>query len=556
MRQRAGEILFLALVLSVLAGVTYALAPAGLRSNEEGVSQVQTKNFALNGSREIGWPGFGLGYEANDLAGPGGFFESRDGRLFAETPPLFPWLASLFYPFFGERAVDFTPILFVFLSALVLGLILDEVMPRGLFYYSLLAAFLFASPVFLQGLLFSGMALALFLIMLALWLLVSHFVDRPSGWKLLGASFLVGASVIVRHECMPVALSLYLGSAMVLIVQRRRTDLWIILAGGVSCLAALALHDVALHGRFPGPYLQVFLPFYALSPIRVAALGGSLSVSLVLIVLSRREGIEPLRKAVLSTLAVILVFGAVLLTAARITVSHLMALFPAVLFVFYGIPDRLERLKNREGTLEGILAATVVVCLVLSAAIVRPGTWIVFSAWLPTVPFVILLLAMERKVMFASGGMYVVLAFFCGVACVNGIQESQDKILKNKEYNASRIAFLEKHTSAGDAILFYDTGSLEHAGPLFFDRVFLLVKSPGDPERFVRRLRERGIDGIYAWTLNPMDIEGFNPYGETSPPVFPLPQGSESCCSGSCKEKSFYLVRLDTRAVSSTGAGW
>jgi hypothetical protein len=321
-------------------------------------------------------------------------------------------------------------------------------------------------------------------------------------------------------------------------------DLCAVLAGGAFSMAALVLHDVVLHGRFPGPYLQVVLPLYALSPIRVVALGGALAASCVLFILSRRERIGPIRKAILSTLAVITVFSAVLLTAARFSVSHLMALFPAVLFVFYGIPGRAERLKEGKGTFEGVLAGTVVICLVLGAAILRPGEWVVWSAWLPTVPFVILLLALERDRIFARGsGMYVVLAFFCGVAFVNGIQASRDGFLMHKGYNAARIEFLQKHSAAGDAILFDDPSSMEHAGPLFFDRVFLVVKSPGDRQRLARELSGKGIGRAYAWTVIPWEAEGYNPYMEF-PPAFPFAPGS--CCSGTCRERNFYLVRLDT----------
>jgi hypothetical protein len=162
MTNRTGEIIFLAVILAVLAGGMYILAPAGLDTNEEGVQYVQMKNFALNGSLEITGPAQRLGFKPADAAGRNGFLGVRDGRLYAATPPLFPWVASLFYPFFGDRAVEFTPILFVFLSALILGLILDRVMPRGFLYYFLLAAFLLGSPVLLQGWLFSGMAFALF----------------------------------------------------------------------------------------------------------------------------------------------------------------------------------------------------------------------------------------------------------------------------------------------------------------------------------------------------------------------------------------------------------
>jgi len=555
MKANPGENLFLVVVLTTLAGLFYFLAPPGLASNEEGVYYVQMKNFAFSGSFEIMSPAQSLGFEPADVTGTRGLFGAGDGRLYAVTPPFFPWLASLFYPLFGEKVVDFMPILFVFLSALVLGLILDRLMWRGLLFWFLLSAFLFGSPVLMQGFEFSGMALALLLIVSALWLLVSHFGDHPSAVKLFGASFLMGASALVRMECMLIAISFCVCAAMVFVSQKRMKELWTVLAGFVCSLALVCLHDAVLHGRFPGPYMQLYLPFYALSPIRVAALGGSLALSFVLLSLSLREGIGLVRKAVLSILSVILVFSAVLLTAAKISVSHLMAFFPAVLLVFYGVPGRLERLKKGEGTLEAILAATVVFCLVFGAAILRPGSWIVFSAWLPMVPFAILLIALERKVIFAARGMYIVLAFFCGVAFVNGIQESKSRVLKYKDYNAARIAFLEKHTSAGDAILFGDNASMEHAGPLFFDRVFLVTGSPGDQELLVRRLRERGIDGIYAWTVNPLHIKSFNPYGGEAPPTFPFPPGSKSCCSGSCKERNYYLVRFDARAVLSPGPG-
>jgi hypothetical protein len=555
MTRKPGETLFLIVVLAALAGLYYLLVPPGLASNEEGVHYVQMKNFAVSGSFEIKSPAQSLGFESADVTGMRGLLEARDGRLYATPPPLFPWVASLFFPVFGERTVDFAPILFVFLSALVLGLILDRVMQRDFLYWLLLAAFLLGSPVLMQGFQFSGMALALLLIVSALLLLMSHFGDYPSAVKLFGATILLGASALVRMECMLIALSFCVSATTVFVFQKRMKELWTILAGGIFGSAVFVLHDVLLHGHFPGPYLQMYLPFYALSPIRIAALGGSLALSFVLIILSLREGIGPVRKAVLSILSVILVFSAVLLTAARISIAHLMALFPAVLFVFYGVPDRLERLKKGEGTLEAILAAMVIVCLAFGAAILRPGSWIVLSVWPPMVPFVILLIALERKVIFAARGMYLVLAFFCGVAFVNGIQESKDRILKYKDYNAARIVFLEKHTSAGDAIVFGDTGSMEHAGLLFFDRVFLLSKNPGDPERFARRLSERGVDRIYAWTANPLGIKGFNPYGGEAPPAFPPPPGSKSCCGGSCKERNFYLVRLDTRAVLSTGAG-
>ena len=154
----------------------------------------------------------------------------------------------------------------------------------------------------------------------------------------------------------------------------------------------------------------------------------------------------------------------------------------------------------------------------------------------------------ERKTLFAAPGMTAVLAFFCGVAFVNGMQETREHILKYKDYNAARVAFLEKHTLAGDAIIFQDSGNMEHAGPLFFDRVFLLLKGPEDRERIARMLHARGVAGIYEWTVNPLGIETYNPYASEKPPAYPLPPWARRCCGGSCEERRYYLVRLETGA--------
>ena len=221
MTRKPGETLFLIVVLAVLAGSFYVLVPPGLASNEEGVHYVQMKNFALNGTLGITGPGQRLGFEAGDVAGSRSLFEAREGKLYAVTPPLFPWIASLIFPLFGERTVDFTPILFVFLSTLVLAATLDRMMQRGVFYYLLLAAFLLGSPVLMQVSQFSGMALALLLIVSALWLLASHFGDHPSAVKLFGAAFLMGVSALVRMECMLIVLSFCVSATMVFVSQKR-----------------------------------------------------------------------------------------------------------------------------------------------------------------------------------------------------------------------------------------------------------------------------------------------------------------------------------------------
>ena len=558
MKANPGENLFLVVVLTTLAGLFYFLASPGLATNEEGVLYVQMKNFVVSGSFEITSPAQSLGFEPADVTGMRGHLEARDGRLYAIAPPLFPWVASLFYPLVGERAVDFTPILFVCLSALVLGVTLDRVMPRGVLYYLLLAAFLAGSPALLLAYKFSGQSLALCMIVAGLFLLVRHFgAESSNRGTLAGSSFLAGAAVLAGFEFLFVAVSLLLAAGAVFSIQKRWTDLASVAAGAALALAVLVLHDSILQGGFPGPYLRKMLPYYQISGIRSAVFAGCFIVSGALFAAARREGLAPFLRALFTVLPVVLLLVTVSLTAARITVSHLMAVFPAVLFCFYGLPGRIERLLKGEGALEAILAGTVILCLILGAAIHRPNPGMILAVWLPLVPFVVLLLAVEhRRIFDDSRGMYVVLLLFGGVALLNNLQEVRSNVWTYKDYNARRIEFLRQHTSTGDAVLFYDTASMEHAGPLFFERVFLVAARPGEQEGYARQLADRGIARAYAWTFDPFrDVRGFDPYAHEAMQRFPMLSKRGSCCGGTCRERYFYFIRLDTGADRSSGNG-
>ncbi len=558
MKPRTGETIFLLAALAALAGLCLIAAPPGLHSNDEGARYVQMRNFAETGTLEIAWPGYRFGFGAEDLAGQGGQFESRDSRIFAITPPLFPWIASLFYPLAGERAVDVAPILFVFLSALLLGVTLDRVMPRGVLYYLLLAAFLAGSPALLLAYKFSGQSLALCMIVAGLFLLTRHFgAGTRSRLHLAGSAFLAGAAVTASPEFLFAAGSFLLAAGAIFSMQKRWEDLAAIAAGAALALAVLVLHDSILQGGFPGPYLRQMLPYYKVSGIRIAVFAGCLVVAGALYAASRKEDLSPFLRALLAVLPVVLLLVTVSLTAARITVSHLMAVFPAVLFVFYGLPGRIERLLNREGALEAILAGTVILCMILGAVIQRPDLKRVLAVWLPLVPFVILLLGAEhRRIFDESKGMYVVLLLFSGVALLNNLQEVRSNLWIYKDYNARRIEFLRQHTPAGAAVLFYDAASMEHAGPLFFERVFLVAARPGDQERFNRQLAGRGIGRAWAWTLDPFrDVRGFDPYAHESMQQFPMLSRRGPCCGGTCRERYFYLIRLDTGADRSSGNG-
>ena len=544
-----GETLFLLVLFLALAVLYSTLPPLGLQSNTEGARYVQMKNFHLNGSLAIPYPGEALGFAVTDFVRDRFFFETRDGALRTILPPFFSWFSSFFYPLFGDRVVHLLPLLALFLALVVLGRALGKVMDRGPLYFVLLMIFI-VSPVSWHIFGFSEHTSAVFLLVGGLYFLTRYFSMAASPVDLFLASLLTGVSVFVMPEFFIALAAFTLSCAVVLARERKWRDLALLCLGGLLPIVARALHEQMLYGSVPGLYLAFELRQFALSPARILVLLVVLCVPGVLVTVAGRAVLRPAFKSGFYFTTSLALIGGMAALSSRIALSDLLAFFPMVFLVFYGIGERLDHwLAAGEGSLGLVLTTTVFFCLAGGAIVTLRGAGSTGELLLPVVPCVVLLLGLEREMIFRYRGMYMILALLVLIGVVNGYAPAKGHYGASL-YNAERVAFIRSNTADSDVIVFGDRGSMEHAGPLFFDRVFLIAGREEGLRNILGRLRDRGIDLCHLWTIDRSMVFRFgNPYSEDRKEVFPLPGGSGG-------RSGFSLIRMDVgRAIEELEKG-
>lgn len=543
------ETLFLLVLFSALAVLFVTLPPLGLQSNTEGARYIQMKNFAMHGSLAIPYPGDALGFGAAEFIQTPFFFETGDGELRTILPPFFSWLTSNFYPLFGERVVHFLPLLSLFFALIVMARTLGQVTERGPFYFVLLLIFL-ASPVLWHIFGFTEHTTAVFLFVGGLYFLTRYFSKANSAADLFLASLLTGASVFVMPGFVIALAAFTLSNAIVLVRERKWRDLSLVFLGGLLPVFARALHEQLLYGSVPGLHLALELRQFALSPARILVLLAVLCVPGVFVAVAGRAALKPAVKSGFYFMASLAVLGGIAALFSRIDRSDLLAFFPMVFLVFYGIGERLDHwLAAGEGSLGLVLTTTVFFCLAGGVIVTFRGAGPAGELLLPVVPCVVLLLGLERKWIFRYRGMYMILALFMLIGVVNGYAPAKNNYGASL-YNADRVAFIRSNTADGDVIVFGDRGAMEHAGPLFFERVFLIAGREEGLRDIMGRLRDRGIDLFHLWTMDRFMVFRFgNPYSEDRKEVFPLPRGSGG-------RSGFSLIRVDVgRAIEGLEKG-
>jgi hypothetical protein len=131
---------------------------------------------------------------------------------------------------------------------------------------------------------------------------------------------------------------------------------------------------------------------------------------------------------------------------------------------------------------------------------------------LAIVPFVIVFVAAEEKRIFGAKPVWVLLAGFLLASTGFGLRGLKNDVWRFVKYNAQRVEFLKQHTASGDVVVFAGNRLMEHAGPLFFERVYLVAGDSSELAEIEGRLRSRGAATYYYWTPNP----GFRPPGGAS----------------------------------------
>lgn len=521
-----GDTIFFLALFVVLTGLFFTLPPLGLHSNEEGVNFIQMKNFVLNGSLSIPYPAGKIGFGVNDLVGKFGFLKSKGGDLRATTPPLFPFLTSLFHPLFGDRVVHLLPLLFLYLTTILLGRTLGLVMKKGFPYYLLLVAFL-GSPAFLYIFGFSAVTAALFLEAVALYLLVRYYKVKPSLVCLFGSSFAIGATLFFEPGWILMVTVWTVSGVLILSLKGKAREAFFFAVGAVAIVALWVVLEVILYGTFPGPYLQLLASLFVLSPRRGLVFFVALVLSALLLFLPGRKSLPSSLKWG-SWIAVIFLFAcAVLLTSAKMIFVPFILLFPAFLSLFYVLPGQIEEVGQGKSPLGFLLTAAAVLFLILRLTMQVNTPFLIPAIFPAVIPLAVVLMGLDQKRIFASKVMVGLLVLAIAVSITGGYKMARDNFVKYTDYNAGRVAFLEETTEYGGVVVFDATPFMEHAGPLFFDRIYLVVHQEGDFERIVKTLKGCGIDHLYLWTVNPPCADRFgNPYNAGSVWTFAMPRSS------------------------------
>ena len=551
MKHHFGEKILFLIVAAALTGLFFTLPPLGLYSNEEGVKYVQMKNFALHGTLEIPYPGEKLGLGPEVLVKGGGFFSLRDGKIQTLCAPLFPYLASLFYPVFGDRAIHVLPLVFLLLSVAVLSRALALVMERKALYYLLLVAFLLGSPVFLFLFGFSENTAVVFLVTVALYFLVRHDRWSPSSANVFCASLSMGGAVFFSPASLFIFTSFVLAGGIVYCRDKRWRDLAALFGGALAAIAALMISDGLLYGQIPGPYLADFFHEHPLSETRLALFTAIIALGYLIPFIARRAGLGITWVSGMSFLIMILLVTAVLVTSAHHSVVPFVLAFPAFLFSLSGVSGHFGESEKAHGSLGLILAGTALFCLMLASSVVRPNAWTALHACLPTVPVTICVLGLCGAGVMKYGGMRAVLVFAAAIAFINGLDAAKTDYWPHTMHNARQAEFLKQNSAAGDVIIFDNRGSMEHAGPLFFDRIFLVARSR-EIGPLLERLREKGVKQCHVWTRDArLRFQLGNPYDDRKAVI----QASQSAC-GSCGSSSvggFALLHVNLDRPGTVG---
>ena len=207
--------------------------------------------------------------------------------------------------------------------------------------------------------------------------------------------------------------------------------------------------------------------------------------------------------------------------------------------------QELDEFQEGKGTL-GLFLTAVAVLYVILGLIMHVIRLPLFPYVLPSViPFVIVVMGLEHKRIFEKRAMAGHLVIAIAIAISGGYDQAKNDLIKYTNYNAKRVAFIEETTANGDVVVFKESPSMEHAGPLFFDRVYVLAQQPGHFERILKTLKDRGMSHVYLWSADSSDVSRWgNPYDKGTYRAFPM----ASSCRSSCNN-SFFLIRVGVDAA-------
>ena len=537
------EYILFAFVLAGLIWLFFALPPFGLYSNDEGAKFVQMKNFVLYHRLAIQFPAQRLGFGVQHVLRDQAMFVARMGRMYCTYPPLFPFLSSLLYPLLGNRVTHFLPLLSFFLSFILLSRILRRLRTSVLMRYSMLFTFLLGSPILTYSITFWEHLPGVLMAMCSLYFVVRYFgadgartvgdlpvpLHTKSGRKagLFLSAFFLGVGALFRTEMLFLVAAYVVALGVIAAGSvgsggERWKKLWPAAAGAAIPLLGNVAFNFANY-RHPWLHIAYNSPGFRPSGWSAVLPAAALLGAVALFAVGRKYRPGPAGRADFPGFAAILWFWSLVVLLGKSPVTSLFLLFPVTLLVLYGRGNRRIEESGDRGMKEPTVSSnprvgpvvfwTIVVFLSLTSYFMHKNPDVSVRYCLEIVPFVIVFVAAEEKRIFSAKPVWLLLAGLLLASAGFGFLGLKNDIWPFVKYNAQRVEFLKRYTASGDVVVFEDNRLMEHAGPLFFERVYLVARDSSQLAEIEDHLRSRGVATYYYWTGD----QDFRPPGGTSP---------------------------------------
>lgn len=208
-RWQLGMIALIGIFYSLL--LTRTLGPLNaFWSTDQGTKLLQVQSLLLNKfqSQALIYPGEYLDPEAQ-VSPLRGAYVHIDGYAYSQWPPLFAFLSCIPFFLFDYLGLYLIPISAT-LGSLVIVMLLSQRLLEAFWGYAALFVCALASPLLFYSMIFWEHTTAVFLVMLALWLLLHGYETNNFSFALL-AGLVAGLTVWVRNEAILCAAGLMLG---------------------------------------------------------------------------------------------------------------------------------------------------------------------------------------------------------------------------------------------------------------------------------------------------------------------------------------------------------
>jgi hypothetical protein len=494
--------IFFILVAIVMIWVYFALPVLGLYANDGGAKHIQMKSFYLNRWQKLNieYPGQEIGLDFSDL-NPVRYFVVINDALYCSYLPLFTYLSSFFYPALGDKVIHFLPLLSFFLALIVFERILKLIMKEGLFYYVLLAAFFAGSPIVVYSITFWEHLPAILLVVSSLYFLTKYFKRNASSINVFMSSLLLGISIFFRTEMVILILSYLISICWILLRRKEKKRIIYAFAGLGLPITIYLVTNYAFYGNWLGLHGVYHQP-QGFSLLRSALYLIGLFVSYCFVFLLNRNKEKELMSKFYQ-LILLFWLGVLFIKFGASPVPAIFFGFPLILALFFDGGRTAVDLFSHKPELEHLLFGAVITYISLSAIMLNRNPDITIRYMLVVVPFVLIFFGLRSKEIIKFKPLYILVGMLILWGFLVNCDQLKNSVLLTKQSNAERVEFLKNNTREKDVIIFQSNPLMEHCGPLFFERVYMVSKNRGgDIVETLSSLKQKGIDRCFYWTKN------------------------------------------------------